>query len=346
MAIFLSRRAVQKALLLAIGVLIAFGICEIIVRFSGVAPQVAYVEKWRLRLSENPKIGYEMIPHLDSRGKSVQFFGYNGRSNSMGFRDYEHELRKPEGVTRVIVLGDSLTAGLWIDKDEDVFPSQLERVLNQESQRFEVFNFGVLGYNTMQEVETLKEKGLQFSPDVVVVAYCLNDRWQDDGGGYYHLLLEANKGDKISTVDVSPYLSISAAYRFLRFRVFPQLGLTSAKAADRRADFFAKDTVRVSLQNLRTLAQREGFSVLLVVFPDFTTIEAGTEEYGFADQHQAVAEWASRFGFQHLDLLEPMRRCKEQHSPHAISFDRFHARPSGYRCAAEETAKVLKRMVQ
>ena len=46
----------------------------------------------------------------------------------------------------------------------------------------EVLNFGVSGYNTQQEVETLREKGLRYSPDLVVLAVCVNDALSHAGG--------------------------------------------------------------------------------------------------------------------------------------------------------------------
>ncbi len=336
----------EKPLLLIFGVLIACLLCEGILRAVGAAPEVAYVEKWRLRLSENPKIGYEMIPNLDARGKSVQFFGYVGRSNSMGFRDYEHSLENEDQRTRIIVLGDSLSAGLWLAKDEEVFPAQLETLLNQDGEQFEVFNFGVLGYNTLQEVETLREKGLQFRPDVVVLQYCLNDRRQDDGGGYYHLLLEAKKKGTVAHEKIHPVLATSALYRFFRFRVLAEFGMApTSSIADRSADFFAKDTVHESLQDLRSLADQHGFKVLVVLFPEFTAIDANKPEYEFFEEHQTIASWATELGFEYLDLLEPMRRCKAENPQELIAFDLYHPRASGYRCAAEETKRVIRQML-
>ena len=39
----------------------------------------------------------------------------------------------------------------------------------------EVLNFGVPGYNLDQEIEVLRTRALELDPDVVVIAFCLND---------------------------------------------------------------------------------------------------------------------------------------------------------------------------
>jgi lysophospholipase L1-like esterase len=107
---------------------------------------------------------------------------FEGKANSLGFRDREHAVAKPAGVYRILVLGDSIVQGLSVANREDLFTSVLERELDADAPgRFEVLNFGVSGYNTQQEVETLRDKGLRYSPDLVVLAYCLNDTYLDSG---------------------------------------------------------------------------------------------------------------------------------------------------------------------
>jgi lysophospholipase L1-like esterase len=86
-------------------------------------------------------------------------------------------LQKPAGTTRVAVLGDSIAFGYWV-AEKDAFPRQLETMLAETrgaGPRVEVLNFGVPGYNLDQEIERLRTKALESSPDVVVVALCLND---------------------------------------------------------------------------------------------------------------------------------------------------------------------------
>src|SRR5262245_25594440 len=98
--------------------------------------------------------------------------------NSLGMRDHEYPLAKPPGVTRIAVLGDSYTFGNAVPLSK-TFVKVLERGLNGDTAaggaRFEVMNFGVKGYDTSQELATLREVALPLDPDVIIVAYFLND---------------------------------------------------------------------------------------------------------------------------------------------------------------------------
>jgi hypothetical protein len=60
---------------------------------------------------------------------------------------------------------------------EDSMPKKLQHELNRrcKDNSFEVFNMGVQGYNSIQELEFLKYKGLKYKPDLVILYYCFND---------------------------------------------------------------------------------------------------------------------------------------------------------------------------
>lgn len=97
-------------------------------------------------------------------------------TNSLGFRGREFAAEKPAGTFRVLMLGDSITFGNSVSWDE-TFSHQLEEQLNASAtgMRFEVLNTGVSGYNTRQELATLREIGLGLAPDIIVLNVCLND---------------------------------------------------------------------------------------------------------------------------------------------------------------------------
>jgi lysophospholipase L1-like esterase len=96
--------------------------------------------------------------------------------NSIGLRDDEIARPKPNGETRVLVLGDSFTFALGV-RFEDLYPQQLERRLRaaHAPRRFQVVNAGIAGYNTRQELIYLIADGLALEPDLLVVGFYWND---------------------------------------------------------------------------------------------------------------------------------------------------------------------------
>ncbi len=96
--------------------------------------------------------------------------------NSQGLRDVEHEYRKPAGVVRVLVMGDSFVEGVQVPLDE-LFTRVLERQLNGAGgRRFEVISAGVNGWGTDNEALFYEHEGRRYRPDLVLLAfYAAND---------------------------------------------------------------------------------------------------------------------------------------------------------------------------
>ncbi|HXO20811.1 MAG TPA: SGNH/GDSL hydrolase family protein [Thermoanaerobaculia bacterium] len=308
---------------------------ELLVRALGAAPQIYVIRKGRFQLSRNPKIGYEPVP-LAYKGHDLSFYDYQGSSNSQGFRDVEHAVAKPAGVYRVVVLGDSIGAGLKVERYEDTFPAILGQLLNARGLRAEVINLSVSGYNTQQEVETLIDRGLRYQPDLVIVAYALSDRGRLDGDIMKTLLEEEGTRQGVSGARVHPWLVKSALYRFLRFRV---AAARKPQVVDQRRylDLVSNDTVAQYLGVLAGLSRQRHFDVLVAVFPRFVK---NFHAYRFGRQHAYVRDLAQQDGLRFLDLLEPFARCRET-SETPISADNFHPTAYGHRCAAQAMADEI-----
>jgi hypothetical protein len=117
-------------------------------------------------------LGQRLAPHYDG-----WFAGVPARTNALGFRDSrEYSLAKPPGTFRILVLGDSVTFGhgaLY----ETTYPFLLEQQLRawRPDINWEVWNLGVPGYNTAQELAYLRLVEDQYAPDLVVVGFFSND---------------------------------------------------------------------------------------------------------------------------------------------------------------------------
>jgi hypothetical protein len=126
-----------------------------------------------VRESKNRWRVYELIP-----GANGLFVDQPLRINSAGFRDRERQVRKPPGTYRIAVLGDSVAFG-WGVKVKSRFSDVLETFLNDEaptsSTRYECLNFAVPGYNSVMELATLRDCGMRYEPDALVLCLVSND---------------------------------------------------------------------------------------------------------------------------------------------------------------------------
>jgi len=331
-----AKPSTGKKLALAVAAsLVALCAAEVLIRLLGVAPTIYPIQKGRFRLSHNPKIGYEPVP-LTYRGSELGFYDYRGASNSLGYRDVEHAVAKTPGTYRIVVLGNSVAAGLGVDRFDDTFPALLERLLAARGQKAEVINLAVSGYNPQQQVETLKDRGLRYRPDLVLVAYTLTARQRLDGDIMKTLLAaEAEKGG-VSTARFDSVLTRSALYRLLRFRVLrPHAARGEAEAnAQRYLAAVSGDTVAPAFDELAELQRDHAFDVLVAVFP---RLVRDFRDYRFAADHRFVHDLAQRRGFRLLDLFDAFDRCRAA-GGEPIEYDVYHPSAHGHRCAAEAMA--------
>jgi len=141
------------------------------------APAPGAEAQWRqaIRFHADERIACELKPGLDGI-VSVTGAPTPIRTNRFGSRGPELEVEKPPGVIRIVGLGDSYMFGVGLAEHE-TYLSRLGTRLNERfpKKAWEVVNTAVGGYNTTQEVETLRVEGLQFQPDLVIVGFVAND---------------------------------------------------------------------------------------------------------------------------------------------------------------------------
>lgn len=322
----------SKLLACGLGMLLALAAGELLLRIVG-APEVAPVRRGRFQLSANPRLVFEPVPGLAVEGSPDGFLEYGGTSNRLGYRDRDHPRTKPPGTYRIVVLGDSIAAGYRIPRTADAFPARLEEILRAEGLPVDVLNFGVTGYNTEQEVETLRARALDFSPDLVLMAYCHNDRRPPDPRILQALREVGARRRTLPLTETERLLVHSALYRFLRFAVL------DARPEDVAASG-QHNTVEPSLRELAELAKAHRFEVLLAVFPYLPKLY----ERDHAREHDHLENLARELGFHPLDLRPAFRDCRA--GAEKLRFDRYHPSAAGHRCAAEAMAAAVRKIVE
>jgi len=123
------------------------------------------------------ELGQRLAPGYDG-----WFAGVPVRINSLGFRDpREYALAKGPRTVRILVFGDSVTFGhgaLW----ETTYPYLFEQRLEawRPDIDWQVWNLGVPGYNTTQELKYLQRVGPRYQPDLVIIGFYENDLIDND----------------------------------------------------------------------------------------------------------------------------------------------------------------------
>jgi hypothetical protein len=102
-------------------------------------------------------------------------FTVDYRTNAQGLRDeVEHALPKPEGTTRILVLGDSFAYGAGNAYDQS-WPTLFERRLLADGYPVEVVKAGVPGFDTRSEALYLEQIFSNYDPDIVLLTFLPND---------------------------------------------------------------------------------------------------------------------------------------------------------------------------
>ena len=203
--------------------------------------------------------------------------------NSHGHHDDEFPVEKPVHELRVLNLGDSITMGHGVTRDE-TYSNQLEQLLIADStldyQSVQVINAGVQGYSTFQELEVLRRSFI-FHPDLITVGFCLNDvtepfvvnrRFGGTGLDYHRVAQTANP--------ILDYIYNETGYGRLAQEIRIRLGdVRKAKlkeAIDVRSMIQSRDSAQVQerwelvqndLEALYQIAKQHDVPVILLIFP-------------------------------------------------------------------------------
>ncbi|MFM7143047.1 MAG: SGNH/GDSL hydrolase family protein [Alphaproteobacteria bacterium] len=110
------------------------------------------------------------------------------RRNALGLRDRDYATPRPDGVERVLLLGDSFSFGSGVVDEEKIFASLLETRLSAEpGRRVEILNASKPGSLTGDWLSMLRRVGPDFRPDVVLVVFFLHDGTRTTAGeDFFH----------------------------------------------------------------------------------------------------------------------------------------------------------------
>ena len=113
-------------------------------------------------------------PNFYRKGYDDLFTGMEFETNSLGWRDDEVVLPKPDDVYRIVCVGGSTTAEG--PRNDLTYPNMLERMLRERfgTNRIEVVNCGIYTYDTSRELANF-DRYLELQPDLIVYYNFIND---------------------------------------------------------------------------------------------------------------------------------------------------------------------------
>lgn len=191
--------------------------------------------------------------------------------SSQGLRDKEYSLHKDLGVFRIVGLGDSNTFGLGVEL-ENIFLKELERKLNENfNTHYEVINFGVPGYCTLQQIESLKTKAIYYEPDLVLIGF----KSGDFSCLPKHKLGETGIGKHIKSIRF-----FKEGYRDVGIKFVKTLN-TGQEETPLTSVFTQEETKNSinALKELVTLLKGKKMKLLIIVLPDESGIQKLPEEH-------------------------------------------------------------------
>ncbi len=190
------------------------------------------------------------------------------QTNSFGLLGPEISTNKPPNTYRILLLGDSAPVGLGLQKREDAFGEQFVEILKRRfpQRKFELINAAVSGYTSLQGLTFLKNYGLSYSPDLIIVYFGNNDASKN---GYISdkELLSRNQ----NLVGFLGILNRLATYRFLKEVILPLKASFENKLREKKEK---EVVVRVSpeeyyqnIEEMIKLAQQNNIKINLINVP-------------------------------------------------------------------------------
>ncbi len=319
---FWSRvRIASLLLLISVGTFAVFG--ELLVRLYLTRHTFYDVEMSRYALTlkvdaSNPRIG-----HVHRPNSEAELMNTTVRINSAGFRDDEYSLEKGE-AWRIIFLGDSLTFGWGVEKEES-FEHLLETDLDR-TKPTEIINFAAGNYNTVQEVNLFLERGPAYRPDQVVLFYFIND---------------AEPVPQRSRLAWLGYSRLVTFYwsrvRSMIARYDPSTTFKGYYAALYEPDAPGWNDARAAFLELKRACQASGTALQVVILPELHNLV----DYTFADEHEKVASFLESNGIPVLDLAQ---KFSDQTDPLSLWVARDDAHPNevAHRLIAEYSRDFIE----
>lgn len=221
------------------------------------------------------------------------------RINESGFRDREFKADEAATGLRIMVLGDSFAFGEGVSR-EDRFTEIMGASLRADRQEpVTTLNCAIPGYSSRDEAALAEVMVPWLKPEVVLLAYCLNDpvHISEKYPAFDLIMLRDLGGETDPSRD-----SVSRLLRLIRHR----LGVRRVTGAtlDWYRELYSGPRSawvrsRIYLAKMRDVAKQSGARFVVAIQPILTGVG---KDYPFAAAHREIADWCRAQGIPVIDL--------------------------------------------
>ncbi len=280
------------------------------------------------------------------------------RINNKGLRGPEVAYEKPPNVTRVLFLGDSVTAGFALRKDEDAYPYVATRRLAEAAGReIQTINAAVNGYSTWQQAIYLWKEGFKYNPDLVVVAFNPNDvtdkyELKRFGGYWDGWTLEyawTSVFDRLRDRSALFFFGNQAVLR-LKFGKDIQAGAQRKEFLSVGSLVHSPDSPEVleawsstyeELDQIFDFCKSRGIAAAVLICPYRFQLE---DPIRYSAPQRAILKYSESRSIPALDLIPPLIEAAKRQviRPEYYFLDQVHLTEEGNRVVGEIVAEFLK----
>jgi hypothetical protein len=263
--------------------------------------------------------------------------------NSIGWRDDEHRAAKPAGTYRILGLGDSYLFGQGV-KPQDRCLDQLATLIQQQTpqRKIEVLNAGQQAYNTAMEARVLKDCGVTYNPDLVILYFVPNDVEPDiyTKNSKVEFFTEYMTGS-LATDWMSQHSEVWALFNRSiggrwRGRAYIRESIGSFTSDPEKWA-----TCQRGLDDIVATCRKSGIKLCVAAFPFFYQLDG---DYPFQPIHDRLRQYCEEDGIPFFDLRDEYR---SYHGPELwVHPTDQHPNEQAHRIAAEATARFLAQHAQ
>jgi lysophospholipase L1-like esterase len=298
------------------------------------------------------QLRHRLRPHARSRVSGPEF-AVEYVHNAEGLRDEaRHPLPKPEGTTRILVLGDSFAYGAGNDY-QDSWPVLFERRLVAEGYPIDVVKAGVPGYDTRTEALYLERIFTDYDPDIVLLTFLPNDLFtngafetagSDPDGDQSPIRAAGDKSSDLHSLILAKRLLMASDWLYVRLYLMT-----------RRVEYFATppsatlrrqiEITKALLERVQSFCEQKGRDLVVLSIPQQLQVLAPERAGALGVDVDAIdrvfAAFASEQGFTWFPALPRLRELYRADAEDL--FFRFdgHLNNRGNRAVADYLAEVL-----